>query len=383
MRAYVFTDSALARQAGRFVWLDLDVERKENASFRSRYPIVALPTYFVVDPRDERVLLRWVGGATVAQLNGLLDGAYGEFTRALRPPTGPQDADDLVASAERASGAGEAAVAADLYEQALAAASPEWPRYGRVVESLLLVYALEGESEACARLAAVELPRLAGSPSALNVSVTGLDCALALPDTVSERRHWVDQLEAGTRAALEDTASGASADDRSSALAVLMSARAAVGDSAGAARAARAWADFLDLAAARARTPEERTVFDSHRLSAYLELGEPERAIPMLEQSERDFPTDYNPPARLAVAYREMGQFEDAMQASGRALQYAYGPRRLRVLETQASIQEKMGDRAGARATLEEAVAYAGALPEGQRSDARTQALKRRLESLR
>ena len=381
MRAYVFTDSALARQAGRFVWLELDVERAENAAFRTRYPIAALPTYLVVDPREERVLLRWVGGATAAQLNGLLDGAHEQFAERTPSPE-PKTADDYLALAERASGAGDEAAAAESYEKALAAASPEWPHYGRAVESLLLVHALAGESEACARLAAAELPRLAGAPSALNVSATGLDCALALADSVPERRQWIDQLEAGTLAAVEDTTNGASADDRSSALAVLVSARQAAGDSVGAVRVARRWSDFLDAAASTARTPEERAVFDSHRLSAYLELGEPERAIPMLQQSERDFPTDYNPPARLALAYREMGRYEDAMKASKRALGHAYGPRRLRVLETQASIQERMGDTPGARATLEEAVAYAEALPEGQRSEARTQALRRRLEAV-
>ena len=35
------------------------------------------------------------------------------------------------------------------------------------------------------------------------------------------------------------------------------------------------WADFLDRAAAKAPTPDARAVFDSHRLSASLDLGDP------------------------------------------------------------------------------------------------------------
>ena len=382
MRAYVFTDTALVGQAGRFVWLELDVERPENAAFRKQFPIDALPTYWVLDPRDERVLLRWVGGASTAQLNDLLDGARSAFDEARSGPPARESAAGYLAAAERAGGAGDAQAAAQNYTQALAAAPPGWSERTRVVESLLLVHALEGENEACARLAANELPGLAGTPSALNVAATGLDCALSLADSVAERGHWIEALEAGTRTALEDTASGVSADDRSSALAVLMSAREAVGDSVGHLQAARRWSEFLDAAAASAKTPEERTVFDSHRLSAYLELGEPERAVPMLEQSERDFPTDYNPPARLAIAYREMGEYEQALAASKRALEFVYGPRRLRVLDTHAGIQARMGDTAGARATLREAITYAENLPEGQRSEARIRSLQKRLEEM-
>ena len=108
------------------------------------------------------------------------------------------------------------------------------------------------------------------------------------------------------------------ADDRSSAYGILLSVEQERGDSLAARRTAQAWASFLEAQAARAATPEERTVFDSHRLTAYLELGEPERALPMLLASERDFPSDYNPPARLAIAYREL-----AKEVSGGAPQRA------------------------------------------------------------
>src|SRR4029453_14661278 len=73
MRAYVFTDKALAGQAGRFVWLEIDTEKAKNPAIRKRLNIPALPSFFVVDPTDERVALRWTGGATVAQMIGILD----------------------------------------------------------------------------------------------------------------------------------------------------------------------------------------------------------------------------------------------------------------------------------------------------------------------
>src|SRR4030065_508501 len=54
MKAYVFTDKALQRHAGQFVWLSLDVEKGQNAPYKKKYGIDALPTYFVVDPKTEK-----------------------------------------------------------------------------------------------------------------------------------------------------------------------------------------------------------------------------------------------------------------------------------------------------------------------------------------
>ena len=73
MRAYVFTDSALAKHAGQFVWLAIDGEKAVNAEFRRRHRIPAYPTYYVIDPASGQAVLRWVGGASVTQLDRLFD----------------------------------------------------------------------------------------------------------------------------------------------------------------------------------------------------------------------------------------------------------------------------------------------------------------------
>jgi tetratricopeptide (TPR) repeat protein len=145
---------------------------------------------------------------------------------------------------------------------------------------------------------------------------------------------------------------------------------------------AEAWSSFLDRSAAAARSPGERVVFDSHRLSAYIELGTPERAIPMLEQSQRDFPDDYNPPARLAIAYSAMKRWPEAITASDRALATCQGPRRLTLYRTRAEIHAGMGDTPGVKRTLDEAIAYARSLPPGQRSDSAIAALEKRRSAL-
>jgi tetratricopeptide (TPR) repeat protein len=67
------------------------------------------------------------------------------------------------------------------------------------------------------------------------------------------------------------------------------------------------------------------------------------------------------------VLYREMGRHDDALAASTRALDKAYGARKLRIFDTRADILAKLGDPAAARRALEEALRYARTMPESQR----------------
>jgi hypothetical protein len=376
MRAYVLTDRSLTRQAGRFVWLSINTEKPGNAPFLQKYPVQAWPTYFVIDARTEKAALRWVGGATVAGLQKLLD----EGRQAVAP--GPSRLDATLAEADRLYGEGKNREAARAYENVLSLAPSGWPQYGRTVESLLFALTVAQENDACARAAREAFPRLGHTPSAADVAASGLSCALELPKDRAGRPELVSELERDTRAALADPRIVMSADDRSGMYQALIDARDDAGDPAGKDELIRKWSAFLDGEAARARTAEERAVFDSHRLSAYLALGTPEKALPMLEASERSLPNDYNPPARLAIAYKAMGRYDDALAASDRALARAYGPRKLGILRVRAEIFEARKQPAAARRTLKEAIAEAERMPPGQRSDRTIAALKRRLEAL-
>jgi tetratricopeptide (TPR) repeat protein len=377
MKAFVFTDSALVEQAGRFVWLEIDTEKRENASFRQQYAVQALPSYFIVDPETESVLLRWVGGASVAQMLALLD--RGETAYA---GNGEGAADSLLARADRLYGEGNNADAATLYRKALAAAPESWSSYGRAVESLLFASLLNDDFEFCAELSREAFPKLRATPSAANVAALGLDAALSLSAENPKRAALVQTLEANGRAVASDPTLPIVADERSGLFGVLVSARQDAEDNPGVKEVARQWAAFLEGEAERANTPAQRTVFDSHRLSAYLLMKEPERAVPMLEASERDLPDDYNPPARLAVAYKAMGRWDDAIAASDRALAKCYGPRKLRILQNRADACLEKGDAEGARRTLEEALGLAESLPDGQRSDATIERLRKKLADL-
>jgi tetratricopeptide (TPR) repeat protein len=380
MREFVFPDPSLTSRAGQFVWLAINIEDEKNAPFLVKFPGEAVPTFAVLDPANESVAVRQVGSMTVAQLHAFLDTA--RIAVAGGGGSGRQ-ADESLRAADQHYGARRYAEAAEAYRLALGQAPADWAPYGRAVEALLFSYQQTEAHDRCVELARSALPRLGVTPSGLIAAVAGLDCALGLKDDAPDKAAQVAALETEARRIVADPKLVVAADDVSGAYITLLDARRKAKDEAGARRTNEEWIAYLEGAAARAQTPGQRTVYDSHRVSAYLELGQPQRAIPMLEASEKDFPDDYNPPARLAAAYQAMKEWDKAVAAADRALARIYGPRKLRVLEIKADALKGKGDVVGARRTIEEAVAFAEALPAGQRSDARVAGLRKKLDSLR
>jgi len=84
--------------------------------------------------------------------------------------------------------------------------------------------------------------------------------------------------------------------------------------------------------------------------------------LPMLEESARDFPSDYNPPARMGRALLALGRPDDAIASLDRAIGLAYGPRKLTLWSLEADAYIARGDRSGARRTLETALAFANGI---------------------
>ncbi|HEX6640913.1 MAG TPA: thiol reductase thioredoxin [Thermoanaerobaculia bacterium] len=378
MRANVYTDKSLERYAGRFVWLSINTEAPESAAFLKKYPIPALPTLLVLDPKRNDVAVRYVGGANIQQVRAMLDDAEQRY-RSRSEAT----ADQLLASADSLASEGKHAAAAKAYDSALKNAPSRWRRYGRTAESLIISLSMANDNEQCATRALALYPRVKGTVSAANVAAIGVSCAAGLDKAHEKRAEMLTKLEKATREVFENRKIVLSDDDRSGLYLALIEARDAAGDEEGTVALQSQWGTFLEEAAARAKTAEQRAVFDSHRVSAYLDLGTPEKAIPMLEQSERDFPNDYNPPARLALIYNAMKEYDKALAASDRAMKLAYGPRKLSVLSVRVDIFTGKGDAKAARETMVEAIAYAKALPEGQRSERRIASMEKRLEGMK
>jgi len=375
MRAYVFTDKALERYAGQFVWLAIDTEKASNSAFLAKYPIHVWPTLLVVNPKNGTVVLRYAGGATVPQLSKLLD----ESEKTYRAKT-LSSADSLLASADKLSNEEKYAEAAKMYEQAIGKAPKKWVHFGRASELAIFSLMMARENDRCAALAFDLYPRLRGTVSGANVVSGGLSCATEMKEDAPKRAEYLAALEKGTAEALADNSIPLSGDDRSGLYDSLVSARETAKDEGGAAKLRSEWIAYLEGEAAKAKTAEQRAVYDPHRLSLYIAMKTPEKAIPMLEQSEKDFPNDYNPPARLALAYKAMGRFDDALAASDKALAKAYGPRKITILRARFDIYTAKGDKEMAKKTLEEAVRYAKSLPKEQVSKAMIDSLEKKLK---
>jgi tetratricopeptide (TPR) repeat protein len=376
MRAFVFTDAKLERHAGRFVWLSMNTEETSAGPFLEKFPVDSWPSFFIIDSATERVALKWPGSATVAQLERLLD----DGERAVKGAAKGLDA-QLVAE-DAAYAAGKHEEVAKVGAQLAAKAPKDWPGRGRAVEVWILsLYELK-QWETCAKTAVQQKDKLPRTPAYANVVVMGLLCAGELPKEAPSRAGLIAPLEKIASELLAKKDIPIAADDYSGLYGAMVDLREERGDAEGARATAEAWAKYLEEAAAKATTPEGRAVFDPHRMTAYLKLKQPEKALAMLQESEKALPEDFNPPARLAYTFKEVGKYPEALAAADRALALARGPRRLRIYSTRAGILQKQGDVKGAKKTLDDALAFAGTLPKSQQYDGPINSLKKLRDEL-
>jgi tetratricopeptide (TPR) repeat protein len=337
MRATVFTDMALAKQAGRFVWLSIDTEDVKNAAFLDKYAWEAVPTFEVIDAKTEKIAYSWIGAIDLAGLLVRFDEAEAAFRR----PAGTE------------------------------AVSPS------SLDAAVLELSAAGKNEDCALLALKLLPELPPGNVKANVASTGLDCALSSAETAKWRPEALVTLEAATREARDYE--GLMDDDRSALYGVLVDARDRQHDEVGGKAAAVEWVGWLNAQAMGAPSVEARAALDGYRVSAAIRAGAPERALVAIQASERDLPKDYNPPARLAVLLRELGRYDEALAASDRALAKVYGPRTIRLWDDRATIFEKKGDPEEAKGALRHAIAFASTLPPSERMKRTIARLEKRL----
>jgi tetratricopeptide (TPR) repeat protein len=376
MRANVLNDAALMKHAGRFAWLSVDTEKAQNEAFLEKFPVDNWPTFFVIDPSNERAALKWLGTANVEQLEKLFDD--GEL--AVRT-LGGKSPEELLALADRAHAEGRPADAAKLYREALQTAPQTWERRPRAVESLVIAFHGAHQPADCAQAALKAVPTLPRGSSFANAAAIGLQCALNAPKDAPWRRDSIAGLEPWVSSAL--TVPDLLADDRSGLYEVLVQSAESSGDKQRVKRIATEWLAFLEREASRAPTPEARAALDSHRVLAAFKLEDPARVIPALQASERDLPRDYNPPARLASVYLRLGRSDEGLAAADRALSRAYGPRRIGIFETKANIYLKAGDQSAAQRTLLEALQVAQALPNAQRRERTVARVQKSLDQLR
>jgi len=369
LRTFVLTDQKLAPLAKDFIWLSVDTEKDQNADWVAQHPHSALPTLWVIDPATDKAILKWAGTVTADELRSLLQVAVGDAKDGL-------EATSAFVRGNQALAAGDADLAEKEHRAALQAAAKDHPHRARIVEALVSQLSLRKQFAPCAEVATQEAAALPLGTSRASTIAMGLGCA-------REAKQPTDALLA---VALEDARRRDAtllADDRS---ALYEEAHETLHDAKEEAKAkalAAEWVMFLDGEAAKATNNDARASLDPLRLSSYLALGEPARAIPMLDKSERDFPSDYNPPARLGRVYLELKRLDEADKAADRAVQRVYGPRAMRVFALKADIAKARGDRTAEIGALEQALARSekSVLTEGQKG-VRAGLLKR-LEKLR
>lgn len=346
MKSYVFDQPEIRAQAGNFVWLSMDTETAPGQEFVGKYPMRFWPTLWVLDARTETPELKWEAAATAPELARLLHALSSE---------GPDGKDGAqVGAAESARIRGERAAAkADLpaaiaaYREAIAASPPGWGERPQTVEALAGALGAASENTACLELADAELEKLPPGTSKANVALAAFHCAEKAPESLPSRR--IEARFALLLRIARDKRIPLLPDDRSDIYNTLIEHRqeqkarpAADGEVR---TLAGEWSAFVDAEAASARNPQARAVFDSHRLLAYVAMGQPARAVPMLEQSERDFPEDYNPPARLAradLALDTAAGRKAALAAIDRALALVYGPRKLSLVLVKCDVLEAL-----------------------------------------
>jgi thiol-disulfide isomerase/thioredoxin len=374
MKNFVLGDPALGALADRVVFASIDTDRPEAAAFLARHAVKAWPTFFVIDPAADRVVGYWAGSASLGELRGLVEEGLAEMRGGLTDP-----ASRAFVEARAAHAAGDLAGAAAAYERAIAAAPPTWPSRGAAFVGWMEVLAGSKAWATCAHVGQAHAGEVTGSSAPGDFASYLLTCAEKLPagpEQPAARKAAVALLREITAHPPE----GASVDDRQDALDQLAEGLAALGDEPAAHAAQEARATLLEQAAHAAKSPEQAQTFDYARAGAYVALGRAEEAVRMLEQREREMPGSYEPPGRLAGILYKTGRLPEALGAIDRAIERAYGPRRLRYLKLRADILAKKGDLAGALAARREEVKGWEGLQAGQASPEQLADARRRLE---
>jgi hypothetical protein len=365
----------------------LDNEKAKNASVAKQLDVRALPAFFILDPRASRSL-RWVGGATVAQLDRMLDdgaravagAAQGAQTDGNAKPGEAAAADRALARADRLYGAGDYAGAAPMYREALRAAPRGWPQYSRAVESRLFALTSCDSSEAAAELARDTYPRRARTALRPTWLRGGLDAAPRSPPIIRARGAGEDARDRRAQGDRRLHTRGG----RGRPLRRLRHARGRAQGREGRGRGAkgRRAVGGVPRRAGGAREDPGAAHGCSIRTACRptSKWAHPSARSRMLEASERDFPTTTIPRRAWPSPTRAEALGPRRSPLPTARWPRPYGPRKLRLLRTRADLYAARGGATAARRTVEEAIATAESFPPGQRNESTIEGLKEELD---
>src|SRR5262249_29946895 len=227
------------------------------------------------------------------------------------------------------------------YRRALNATAKHDPR--RPERVALLVSALGAlqtpeAARECVGLATRELSTMPASPPGADFSINAAACA-AEQKNDPQAQALLRSAMARMESLAGDPKAALSVDDRSDLYAHLADHLDDLKRHEEAVAVMRKRSAMLEAAARAAPDAVTAATFDAHRTDTYLYLGEAPKAEAMLAAREKEIPTDYNPPARLARVLLEEKRPAEAEAAVDRALaKMPQGPRKVGILGLKAPI---------------------------------------------
>lgn len=380
MKHFVLDTPALRPLGEQVVFATVDTEKEKNAAFVDKHAIDVWPTFFMLDPEKGDVLGYWPGSGSIKEMDDFIREALAARDARKADKLDPKSPLAALLAGKRAQSESDYDGAAKHYKLAVERAPADWPRRTEAMAGLISALFNAGRADPCVDAGLKYLDAVRGAAKPTDFSRVLLDCADHAKDG-AKRTAAREAVQRRLTAIADKPHPDSTPDDRGDTLDVLADVRLTLGDKAGARKAMTERLAILEKASRDAPTPAAAQTYDAHLASALVAMGRAPDAIKMLEAREKQFPSSYEPPGRLAGVLLALKKYPEALAAVERALKHAEGPRRLRFLEIKADILAGMGDHAGQVKALEAAVA--GYDAQAKRQAAKPQRMvtaKRRLD---
>lgn len=345
----------LARYAGQFVWLELNLDSSRNRAFFADHAIPSTPTFFIIDSKSGQAAATQLGAMSLPELTRFLDRGYGASIGEASSP-----ADVALSRGDALLARKQPTKAASAYQESLRLAPAAWPRREWAQASLAIALQSSGRYQDCAETARAEAARMERDSMFARTVVAGMWC-VDFGDPAPWSKETGKKLELLAQEAL--SLSTTVRDHRDELYRTLMILSLDRNDNKAAADYSNRWLAELDDV--RPRNDEERSAVDIARVECIQVFGEPKRILPALLADERAMPNNYNSSLRVAQMESAAGRFGEAVAASDRGLARSPGPDgRAWLLQVKADALAKEGHKSEARAALEQALQAAQKIPD-------------------
>lgn len=378
MDAVVFSDPSLVGFAAQYEFVAIDTERPQNEAFVGRFQMDTWPTFFVIEPVNLGLVGFWPGAGSVREMREFLEQSL-DAAAALQSASLPPYLGHFLA-ARRAQAQAEDGVAATEYGKAYEGMPADWPRRSEVYLGYIDALSKTRAFRRCAEIGKKHLDEVTGAAKPVQFAQRYFNCLGQLRS--ADRDAEIERALGKMKTLAESPNADMAFDDRVDALTQLATAYKLMGRKQEAAAAVGKRLALAEEAARRAKDAMEARAFDRVRVLAYLDLGQPEQAIELLERSEREHPHGYATPELLSEVWFRLGRPDDGFAALDRAIANSEGPRLCDYLEEKANHLKRLRRVEAELATVERLVSERAKL-RGAAQRQKLEQAKVRLERLR